>query len=206
MEFLYKILLYAHITGGCIALLSGLVSMFTKKGSKPHKQAGKIFSVNMWAVILTAISISIMKYHAFLFMVGVFSLFQNYYGYRAIKNKSLKPNWLDWVILVIACLNTGLMFYSRNPILIAFGVISILLCIQQIRLYIQINQQKEIHKLTWLKQHIGMMMGTYIATVTAFLVVNSNGVFPSEYNIVVWLTPTIILTPLIIFWTKKYTS
>jgi hypothetical protein len=44
----------------------------------------------------------------------------------------------------------------------------------------------------WLRQHIAGMGGSYIALVTALLVVNLGG-----SNLVVWFIPTIVGTPLI---------
>ena len=44
------------------------------------------------------------------------------------------------------------------------------------------------------------MMGSYIAAMTAFIVVN-NTILP---EIVAWLLPTVIVTPLIIKWSRKY--
>ena len=40
------------------------------------------------------------------------------------------------------------------------------------------------------------MVGTYIASITAFLVVN-NTILP---GLVVWLAPGVLLTPLIFYW------
>jgi hypothetical protein len=37
---------------------------------------------------------------------------------------------------------------------------------------------------------------------TAFLVVNVNFVSPAW---IVWILPTVIFTPLIVYWTRKYT-
>ena len=51
----------------------------------------------------------------------------------------------------------------------------------------------------WLLAHLQRMTGAYIASLTAFLVVNK--ILP---GIIVWLLPTVILTPLIIVWTRKY--
>jgi hypothetical protein len=56
----------------------------------------------------------------------------------------------------------------------------------------------------WLLAHLQRMTGGYIAATTAFLVVNaqySPVVLPS---VVVWLLPTVILTPLTIAFSKKY--
>ncbi|MEJ7684882.1 MAG: hypothetical protein WKG06_44950 [Segetibacter sp.] len=44
------------------------------------------------------------------------------------------------------------------------------------------------------------MTGSYVASATAFLVVN-NKILP---NIIAWLLPTIIIVPLIVSWTRKY--
>ena len=206
MDITYKVLLYIHIIFGGMALLSGLISMISKKGGRPHKKSGKVFTTSMWIVIASAIIIAIMKNNHFLIMVGIFSFFQNYKGNRAIKNKSLKPNTLDWLVIVLAFLNTVVMIYSMQPVLLVFGGISVFLIISQINTYRKALKHIELPKLQWLKQHIGMMIGTYIATITAFLVQNGNNFLPVKFGVFMWLLPTVILTPLIFYWTKKYTS
>ena len=96
------------------------------------------------------------------------------------------------------------MIYSMSPVLIAFGCISVLLFYSQIKTYISVLKGKEISKLLWLNQHIGMMIGSYIATITAFLVVNMGGAPSMTLHIIGWLSPTIILVPLLIYWQNKY--
>jgi hypothetical protein len=51
----------------------------------------------------------------------------------------------------------------------------------------------------WLLIHIQRMVGSYIAALTAFLVVNNTYLPP----LMAWLMPTIIMTPLIFYWSKK---
>jgi uncharacterized membrane protein len=211
MDLIYQIALYTHIISGGVALLSGTVAMATKKGSKNHKLAGKFFYYSMWFVIILALYISIIKDLSFLLHVGIFAFFQNYNGFRAIKNKTLKPHVFDWFILIIAGINAAFMIYSMNPVLIAFGCISVLLFYLQIKTYMSVLKGKEISKLLWLNQHIGMMIGSYIATITAFLVVNAGVLFSSSSmtmttQLIVWLSPTIILVPLLIYWQNKYTK
>lgn len=68
--------------------------------------------------------------------------------------------------------------------------------------------QTDIQNL-WLVTHLQRMTGAYIASVTAFLVVNANFIAPflahSPYFFFVpWLLPTALLTPLITKWSKKY--
>ena len=208
MDIFYQIALYTHIISGGVALFSGTIAMATKKGSKNHKLAGKFFYYSMWFVIILALYISIIKDLSFLLHIGIFAFFQNYNGFRAIKNKTLKPHVFDWIILIIAGINAAFMIYSMSPVLIAFGCISVLLFYSQIKTYISVLKGKEISKLLWLNQHIGMMIGSYIATITAFLVVNMGalpgGAHSMTLNIIGWLSPTIILVPLMIYWQNKY--
>jgi type IV secretory pathway component VirB8 len=44
------------------------------------------------------------------------------------------------------------------------------------------------------------MIGAYIASITAFLVVN-NTILP---GVVAWLLPTAVLVPVLIKWSRKY--
>lgn len=201
MDIVCKILLYTHIISGGIALVCGSITLITKKGQKAHRTFGKIFFYSMLLVCFSAIGIAVFKNLSFLLMVGVFALFQNYFGLKAIKNKELRYNTIDIVMLLTACINSIFMFISMKPVLIVFGIISAFLCFGQIKIYVATLKKREIPKLLWLRQHIGMMMGAYIATLTAFLVVNIKNVVPGW---LIWLIPTTIFIPLMLYWTKKF--
>lgn len=205
MELAYKIFLSVHIGAGFLALVCGLIAMITKKGLKIHKLTGKIFSAAMLLVAFSALALSIIKPSAFLFSIGLFALYQNYSGYRAIKNKTLVANNLDWIMVILALLNSIFMFYTLNTILMVFGAINAIITERQLRVFLKLKAGKVIAKNVWLKQHIGMMVGTYIATLTAFIVVNFKA---SWFNNSVpawlpWLLPTLILLPLIFYWNNK---
>lgn len=95
------------------------------------------------------------------------------------------------------------MIQTLNTFLLVFGIIQVKLGIQMVLTFYRIYSTKELHPKAWLKQHIGMMMGSFIATITAFLVVNINWIYPEW---IVWLSPTIILVPVMMFWTRKFTA
>lgn len=59
-------------------------------------------------------------------------------------------------------------------------------------------------KRDWLKKHISGMLGSYIAMTTALLVVNASLLPTSIPNLIYWLLPTIIGTPLIRYTIKKH--
>lgn len=198
METIYKILLGIHILSGFTALLTGFIAIVAQKGKKVHKISGLTFFIGMVMVCVSAIIISLMKDNRFLLHIGIFSFYLVNGGYRSVKNKSLKPSLFDWVMLFIAFVNCLTMILSGQLVLIVFGVLGASLAAQDARLFYDILKQKEILKNKWLLRHISTMLGGYIATFTAFLVVNiSLASLP-------WLLPTIIGTPLIAFWTRKY--
>ncbi|MEL6944513.1 MAG: hypothetical protein AAFO82_17770, partial [Bacteroidota bacterium] len=114
---IYSILLVIHIIGGFSALVAGAVSIISKKGAKPHKVSGMVFFWGMMAVGISAISISLMKANDFLLHIGIFSIYMNTAGYRSIQDKSLQPKWIDWIILIIAIINSTFMLISMNMIL-----------------------------------------------------------------------------------------
>lgn len=199
---LYKISLGLHIASGILSLVSGLIAILSKKGLKVHRLSGMIFFISMLVVAASAIFISILKSNQFLLLIGIFAFYQDYSGFRAIRNKQLKPSWLDWFVLIVAGVNAFFMIYSMNLVLMVFGGICSYLVIGSVRIFILTVRGKEIPKLLWLSRHIGMMLGAYIATLTAFLVVNVRRFEPAWLP---WLLPSMIGVPLILYWTRKYT-
>tara|TARA_R110002049_G_scaffold216946_1_gene388365 strand:+ start:1026 stop:1658 length:633 start_codon:yes stop_codon:yes gene_type:complete len=207
METILNTSLFIHVVSGFTALLSGLIIFILKKGGRNHKKVGRVFFYAMLLVVFSAVIVATLKSNLFLILIAGFSLFMNYSGYRSIKNKSLKPNTLDWTILLLGTVNTVLMIYSMNIILMVFGGISVTLVIGEFKTFIKTSRNQPIPKMAWLKRHIGMMMGTYLATITAFIV--TAGPRTSWYEMIQpqwlpWILPTIILTPMIAFYTRKY--
>jgi len=201
MELIYKSALVLHIATGFTALLMGLIALVAKKGQKTHKRTGMIFFIAMLGVSFSALFMSYLKPSSFLFHIGIFALYQNFSGFRATRNKSLKPAIIDWTMLSISAVNSVMMIYTFNIVLVVFGFISASLVFGELRIYIAHLRNREVPKLQWLTQHIGMMIGTYIATSTAFVVVNVNNVNPSWLP---WILPTVFGVPLIVYFSRKY--
>jgi len=202
-ENMFNIILIIHIGSGFTALLCGLFAIVAKKGKPMHRNAGKIFFIAMIVVAVSAIFMSVAHRSMFLFTIGIFAFFQDYFGYRAIKNKSMKPSAFDWVVLVLAAVNSIVMISTFQIVLMVFGGISASLAYGVFRTFLLTSKDKEIPKKSWLAMHIGMMLGAYIATSTAFLVVNIKSFQPSWLP---WLIPTILGVPLIFYFTNKFTG
>jgi uncharacterized membrane protein len=197
----YSVALALHIASGFTALFTGLVAMTALKGGKIHRRAGLVFFYAMLLVSASALTIAIPKGNLFLIFIAIFALYQNISGYRAIHNKSRIPHWTDWLITAVGGLNGIGMLLTGNIVLLVFGGISTFLAVGDTILYAKVLQGKVIGKKEWLRQHIGMMMGTYIATSTAFLVVNIQQFDPYW---VPWLLPTAIGVPYLAYMSRKH--
>ena len=209
MKDFVQYVLYFHAFSGGIALLSGLVAIFTKKGSKNHIFSGEVYFYAMLSVILTSLFVGFYRNNIFLQTIAIFSFYLAFTGKRVLRNKQeviVKP--LDWGINIVAMLVGFFMLYlavinfirvgfvGAIPMLTVFGGLLSTMTIQDA----VIMGRKKFNKNNWLYTHIGRMGGSFVATSTAFLLTNIH--FNPAW--VVWLAPTLIGTPLIIVSIKKW--
>jgi hypothetical protein len=210
MKTFVTIMLALHIVSGTIALTTGLISMFNRKGGKGHSITGKIFFGAMTGVFITAVAISIVKNLQFLFLVGFFSYYLACSGYRSIFLKKLhlrqKGNWIDWLIgysglifgvgLIILSFigfaNQGKMF---NIVPAVFGGISVFFAYRDIRqFYVRPTQ-----KTHWIVSHGLKMSGAFTATLTAFIVVN----IQIQQQWILWVLPAAVIPTLTSLYIRK---
>ncbi|MEM6687270.1 MAG: DUF2306 domain-containing protein [Bacteroidota bacterium] len=204
METFATYLIYVHAALGSIAFITGFIAIITKKGGTAHKKSGIVFYYSMLAAALSALVIAVLPKHenAFLFTIGLFSSYFIISGYRALRFK--KPNpivWFDKMIAIaMGITSVCMIFYpvittgNINIVLTIFGSIGTVFAIRDLVL---LHNIKKLRK-TWLKHHIGKMMGGYIAAVTAFIVVNQ--FIP---GIAGWLIPSIFGTAYMNYWFWK---
>ena len=209
MQTLFQIFLVLHITGGAVGLLSGTINIIRKKGDKKHKLVGKFFLYGMLLAGFSALVLSVLHPNYFLFIVGVFTLYMTGTGERYLYLKKLlsgqKPILFDWIfagcmlLFGLAFIAFGIKLFLQQEkfgiVFVVFGFISLRFVYTDWQNYTGKAKEKNY----WLLAHLQRMTGAYIASLTAFLVVNK--ILP---GIIVWLLPTVILTPLIIVWTRKY--
>jgi uncharacterized membrane protein len=203
METTKLITLILHITGGYLALTSGLLAMISPKGQRLHRISGSLFYYSMMVVGISSLVLSVIIANTFMFHIGLFVLYQNHGGRKALQVKTLKPDWLDFTVVGIALINGIFMLVSMNIVLLVFGGISLFLTTGDLWTFRKVLNGVTIPRLAWLRKHIGMMIGAYIGTITAFLVVNIASFEPAW---LIWLAPTFILVPLMRYWTHKYTK
>jgi uncharacterized membrane protein len=210
---IFEIFLVLHIVGGAIGLLTGMLNILRKKGDKNHKFIGKIFFVSMLTTGISSLVLAYLNPNYFLFMVGVFTLYMVCSGQRYLKHKQqdkLDSKLIEWTITILMLL-AGLLFVGIGIlailksnlfglVFITFGSFGLLFVRQDFKNY----NNKTTIKNYWLVSHLQRMTGSFIAASTAFLVVNAQ-YFPDQIpSFVYWLLPTVIFTPMIIKWSRKY--
>ena len=205
METAIRTAIYIHAFFGGIGLLSGTLSLVTKKGGKVHKQSGKWFVIGMLVSSGLSLPIACMPGHhnPFLFLIGVFTIYMVLVGKRVLrfKRKTAQVSKLDWGITITMTLLSVLMIlcgilnsFGNNVLFIFFGIISLMLCFQDFRFW----RKPRRSKTGWLAQHIGKITGAYIASVTAFLVGGMK-----MQGLMVWILPSIIGNTFIIYYIIK---
>lgn len=215
MGTVLKAMLIVHVIAASVALLTGALAIILKSNTPRHKPVGRIYFWSMTLVCITATWISVAKNLQFLFLIGIFTYYATLIAYRALKLKELhrgqKPHALDWIIEGVAGLSfLGMLVFSvvvylqsRSPeaiIPFVFGALGVWGVYRNVRAFIK----GPTETLYWLKKHIGNMCGSYIGAITAFTV-NQSSHIPLN-PIILWLGPTLIITPIIVFELKKVKS
>ena len=214
MNQIHNILLILHIVAGSFGLVTGTINLIFRKSGARHRVMGIIFTIAMLLTGFSAIGLAWINPSPFLFIVGVFTVYMVGTGYRyiRIRNSGGKkgPQIIDW-ILTVGMAVVGIVFLVMGGYLgfngDAFGVVYIVFGLISL-LFVSADRTNYGGKSKivnyWQVAHLQRMIGAYIASVTAFLVVNSNGLTAFIPGWLFWLLPSIILTPLIIIWSRKY--
>ncbi len=200
-------LLAIHIVSGSVALLTAAIALITQKGGARHVWAGRVYAAAMTSVFLTSIPLALLGSSIFLLLIAVFSFYLVFAGWRFARNYEGKPHLADWVAISAMGL-TGLGMWCYAAVLARggssqwitmtlFGFIALALSLADVRFYRAANARGTQR----IARHLTNMMAGTIATVTAVLVVNleTNPVWLG------WVLPTILITPLIVWWNFRIT-
>jgi hypothetical protein len=209
MKTIFQIFLALHIAAGMLALVTGSISLFNRKGGKAHRRTGILFFAGMCGVFVTSIYLSLAKHNWFLLVTGCFSFYMAASGYRSLFLKKLhlgqKAALPDWMIGgggILFGLGMYALAYWMLPqksfgiVPIVFGSICLVMAIGDLRKFYR-RPTKKTH---WIVSHGFRMGGAYVAAVTAFLVVNVQ----MQPVWVPWLLPSVIVPFFIVWQIRKY--
>jgi len=211
MEAVVSAVLRLHILAGFTAFFIAPVPLLTAKGGATHRRWGKIYFWAMAVVAASAIFLAIYRPIFFLALVAVFSFYFAFRGYRVLSQKRPRqgqgPKTLDWAgailaftgsaaLIILGIVRPGPVWASLGTVAVVFGVVGCLLAGADIWRFLYPSPDRNF----WWYSHMGGMIGSYIAAVSAFSVVN----FHFLPLVVRWLWPTAIGVPAIFIWTGRY--
>lgn len=204
-----------HVSVGFLALAVGLVPMFSKKGSRLHNTTGLVYYWSMVIVAVSAVALVLVSPvtdgRLFLTGIAVFSFYLCFTGRRSLQQRGNEPvRWYDWgvsgtmAVAAAAMITYGFyhlsalwnkgQFESIGVLFLAFGFFSGTNARYDFQKYLYPEKSKYGNR-EWFFIHIERMGGSYIATFTAFALVNIRYIFPDAsvtVNIATWIMPGII--------------
>jgi len=207
MGIWYQSIRALHILCGTVALFVAPAAMLTAKGQQAHRRWGKIYFWAMAALTMSAMLMTLFRPVLFLALVAVFSFYFAFRGYRSVKRKNQQPSFFDWAAAWIALAGSlGLVVLGVFPlkagflpapvVSLAFGLFGA--SISGIDIYRFYRPPRDPR--TWWYSHMGGMLGSYIAVVSAFSVVNFQ-FLPVALR---WLWPSAVGIPGIFLWISYY--
>jgi hypothetical protein len=210
MDDIFQLTRIIHIFSGGFGLFVAPGAMLTRKGGLWHRRWGKAYFWSMVVVVLTAVLLALVRFNLFLLLIAVFSFYLAFSGYRVLYRKTpqQRAGIGDWAASVLMLTGgVGLIGYGIYILLVlqiaSFGIVAIVFgglglatAISDIYSFLRPPADKR----AWWFSHMSSMLAAYIATVSAFSVVN----FHFLPSVVRWLWPTVVGTIGISIWTRYY--
>jgi hypothetical protein len=206
-----RALLTLHMAAGVAALVVAPLAMVTVKGGPAHRRWGAVYYWAMAVVAATAVVLAVWRPNPFLALVAVFSFYFAFRGRRVLGHKRPEhgeaPAALDWVAAISTAIASGALvllgvvqptaaWAELGRVAVVFGALGLLLAGLDVRRF----RRPPADPNAWWFTHMTGMLGSYLATVSAFSVVNFT-FLPTTLR---WLWPTVIGTPLIALWVAYY--
>ena len=202
---MYKTLLAIHVVAGNLALFSAAGAVVFAKGGRAHAWAGRAFALGMTTIFLTAVPMTLMRPNLFLLLVALFNFYLVSTGWLRAKNRSGVPKPAEWALagamalVAIGMAGRGAMMLSAGVsmgvVLIAFAAIGGFFAFRDLSgLRAHAFRGKER-----IVSHLSRMLGGMIGAITAFVVTNVR----FEPAFVLWLLPSAVLTPVIVYWSRR---
>ena len=202
---------WIHIAAGTLALGLAPLAMLTVKGGRAHRRWGKIYFWSMAVVAATAVVMALWRPQIFLALLAIFSFYMAFTGYRTLSRKrpaqgerATASDWTAALVMfavsaamaVLGLIQPGPAWQRLGMVPVVFGILGMILAGIDIKRFARPPTDRN----AWWFAHMGGMLGSYIAAVSAFSVVNFT-FLPTSAR---WLWPTVIGTPLIAAWITYY--
>jgi hypothetical protein len=209
----HDVLLRIHVAAGIVGLLSLWVPLAAPKGGRLHRRVGRVFVGAMAIVSLTAIALCAGRLLAphdpgarasalFLGYLAVLTGAGAWKGMRVLRAKDRRrpsSSALDLGIaasvLLAGLAMCGVAIAWGSGFVGAFALLGVAGGVADLRYWLRAPEEP----MHWFFEHMGDMVGTGIAAITAFLVQGARGFSPDGSTpLLVWLLPTIVGIPALV--------
>lgn len=197
-----------HIAAGTVAMVAATVAIGSKTANLTHRAhvlSGQMYVGAIAVVVVTALALAVLRPAPVMLLIALFSGYFVWAGWRLARNRGGTPTTGDraaaWLMAAVSVVMAGwcLLAIGRGEpsgiIVVVFGVIGLV----AVREDLGRLRAGGVRGRERISAHLGRMLGATIATLTAVLVVNVD----VEPQVLVWLTPTIVLTPVIVWWERR---
>jgi len=205
-----------HIMAGVVGFTALWLPLVVRKGSSLHRRVGWVYVGAMGVVAVTGLIISTWRFmqgpenqsHALFFMLlSVMSGTSASMGVRVLRTKARMTAHRHPFDLGLSALTLGLGLFTVAwglvkgvPLLWGFAPVGILTGASSLRYWLRPPQER----MHWWFQHMGAMVGSGIATLTAVLVVNARHLGIEGMQLAVFLGPTLVGVPGLKLWERYY--
>ncbi|MCA1011793.1 DUF2306 domain-containing protein [Halobacillus halophilus] len=218
----FQMLLYLHVLAGFTALTVFWIPLVTKKGGRIHKRVGWVYVWAMGIVAATAFYMGTYRigfddsqnaadksFAFFLLFIAILSASTAWNGIRVLRFKRRTKRHrlfsidtgISLLLVLSSIITIAIGWVNQFPLLQYFPVIGLFLGYGQLKYWLTPPQTK----MHWYFEHFGNLIGCSIATITAFTVFGAPRLLNiSSISIFLWFLPTVVLTPLIIGFSRYY--
>ena len=171
---LHHINIVVHVTAGVIALLVGMVSFASEKGSTRHAYAGRIFLSLMSLVLITAaVGVIFFRDRPFLALLTIQSFYMAASGYRATWYQEKGPGRVDLALVLVlfgcagiflAGFQNASIVWSRSIVYYTLAVLLSVGCYDLLRIGSVLRWKN-----AWIPEHFLKMTMAYGALFSAGL-------------------------------------
>ena len=215
----YKFSLFLHVGLGVAALATYWVAALAKKGSAPHKLAGKAYVLVMLGVLLPAIPLSWRALQHFSLTFGLFLFYlllitgtALWRAWTAVRRKRDFAAYagaglrrLGWANIGAGAAVLGIGAATAQPVLLGFSLVGIL----GGRGMLLLRERGPAHPRWWMAEHIGAVLGCGVATHIAFLLIGLPRLLPAGWNgpalqTFSWLAPLAVAGLAGVWLNRKY--
>ncbi|WNG51940.1 DUF2306 domain-containing protein [Archangium minus] len=217
MEALYSPLRLVHIACGAVAFATLWLPLVAKKGTLLHRKVGMAYVIAMLCSAATGMALSSIQVvrnwpapspmSFFLAYIGLISANAAVVGVRVLRFKQRTEAHrhpgdlaLTGGTVLASLAIAGLGLHTGAMLLVAFAPVGLITGMGQLLYWVRPPRER----MHWWYQHMGAMFGSGIATLTAFLVLNSRHFGGNATAIVFWLAPTLIGLPGARLWERAY--